>query len=65
MFDSYKPGSDLTIMNTFYQYGIRNENGGRDPDYLIVNFKDNTTTQPAQIINTTNDKINKIVFPYD
>ena len=43
MFDSYKPGSDLTIMNTFYQYGIRNENGGRDPDYLIVSFKDNTT----------------------
>lgn len=43
MFESHKPGSDLTIMNTFYQYGRRNDDGTRDPDFLIVNYKDNTT----------------------
>ena len=28
-------------------------------------FKDNTAIEPAQIINTTNNNLNKIVFPYD
>ena len=38
-------------------------------NYMITGngntFKDNTTTEPAQIINTPNDNFNKIVFPYD
>ena len=44
MLEQYKDGSDITIMNCYYQYGMKNEKTGkRDDDYLVVVYKDNTT----------------------
>ena len=46
MLEQYKDGSDITIMNCYYQYGLKNEKTGkRDDDYLVVVYKDNTTGQ--------------------
>lgn len=43
MIDGYSDGSDITIMNCFYQYAMKDENGNRMKDYLIIVFKDNKT----------------------
>ena len=40
----YKDGSDLTLMNCYYQYGLLDqETGKRTDDYLILVYKDNKT----------------------
>ena len=40
----YPDGSDLTIMNCYYQYGLKDPvSGKRKPDYLTMVYKDNTT----------------------
>ena len=41
--DKYPEGSDLTIMNDFYQYPTKGEDGKRVSDYIIIVYKDNTT----------------------
>ena len=46
MLEQYKDGSDITIMNCYYQYGLKNEQTGkREDDYLVVVYKDNATGQ--------------------
>ena len=44
MIDQFKPGSDLTIMNTYFQYAKRDDNGEKiSNDLIVVVYKDNTT----------------------
>ena len=43
MIDRYKPGSDLTIMNTMYQFPRKSEDGKRLDDFLEIVYKDNNT----------------------
>ena len=46
----YPAGSDITIMNCFYQYAMKNENGERDDDFIVIVYKDNTTGFKDHII---------------
>ena len=39
----YAPGSDLTVLNVFYQYPTKDEDGNRVKDYLVILYRDNTT----------------------
>lgn len=41
--DQYPEGADLTIMNTFYQYPLRDANGNRLDDFIVIVYKDNIT----------------------
>ena len=41
----YPQGADLTIMNTFYQYPLKDENGNRMDDFLVLVYKDNQTKE--------------------
>lgn len=43
MLDYYPNGSNLTIMNTFYQYAVKDSNGNRIDDFLALIYKDNNT----------------------
>ena len=43
MLDRYPNGSDLTILNCFYQYATKDEEGKRVPDYLVIVYRDNVT----------------------
>ena len=43
MLESYKDGSDLTIMNTFYQFGTKDADGNRLDDFMVIVYKDNET----------------------
>ena len=43
MIEQYKEGSDLTIMNCYYQYPRKNEDNTYDKDYLVIVYKDNNT----------------------
>ena len=39
----YPSGSDITIVNTSYQYPKKQEDGKYSKDYLTIVFRDNTT----------------------
>ena len=41
----YPQGTDLTIMNTFYQYPLQDENGNRLDDFMFLVYKDNVTKE--------------------
>ena len=43
MLDQYKPGSDLTIMNAYYQYGMKISETERMDDFIAIVYKDNKT----------------------
>lgn len=43
MLDQYKPGSDLTIMNAYYQYGLKLSETERMDDFIAIVYKDNQT----------------------
>ena len=43
MFDKYREGSDLTIMNTIYHYPKKLENGKWDKGSIDIIAKDNNT----------------------
>lgn len=43
MLDRYKPGTDLTIMNAFYQYALKDADGNRVKDYIAIVYKNNET----------------------
>lgn len=46
----YPKGSDITIMNVMYQYSRKDEQGVRQPDFLMLVYKDNTTGKKNHII---------------
>lgn len=44
MISSYAPGSDITILDTIYQYPKRKEDGsGYDDDFISILYRDNVT----------------------
>lgn len=43
MLETFKDGSDLTIMNAFYQYGTKDADGNRLDDFMVIVYKDNVT----------------------
>lgn len=43
MLESYRDGSDLTIMNTFYQFATKDVDGNRLDDFMVIVYKDNET----------------------
>lgn len=43
MLESYKNGSDLTIMNTFYQFATKDADGNKVDDFIAIVYKDNET----------------------
>lgn len=45
MLDCYQNGADLTIMNTFYQYATKDVDGNKLDDFMVVVYKDNSTSE--------------------
>lgn len=43
LLEQYKDGTDLTIMNVFYQYPTKDCDGYKVEDFIAVVYKDNTT----------------------
>lgn len=41
--DCYRDGSDLTVMNTFYQYPTKDADGNKIDDLVAIVYKDNKT----------------------
>ena len=50
LLQKYPEGSDITVMNMMYQYSRKREDGSRDPDFLIIVIKDNTTGNKDHIV---------------
>ena len=50
LFKKVPIGSDITIMNTQYQYKKRDDDGKYQPDYLAITYKDNETQKKDHII---------------
>lgn len=47
----YPKGSDITLMNCFYQYPVKDPiTGNRKDDFLVIVYKDNTTGKKDHII---------------
>ena len=43
MIDGYLTGSDITVLNVFYQYALKDDDGNRIKDYLVIVYRDNVT----------------------
>ena len=42
----YPEGSDLSILNAYYQYASKNPDTGKyEKDYMVISYKDNITQQ--------------------
>ena len=50
LLNKYPEGSDITLMNCMYQYSIRDEEGNRKPDFIIIVYKDNETGKKGHVI---------------
>jgi hypothetical protein len=50
LFKKVPIGTDITIMNTMYQYGKKDENGIRQPDFIAIVYKYNDTGKKDHII---------------
>lgn len=50
LFKKYPIGSDITIMNTMYQYRQPDETGKWQSDYIALVYKDNTTGKKDHLI---------------
>lgn len=50
MFEEYPVGADLTVMNTYYQYPLKDADGNRLDDFIAVVFKQNWNGEKKHLI---------------